>query len=633
MRGLGNLWRASAQSVLVLLTGAALLAAPANAQNTKPVAPVQTSPTPAVEAARVTNKNSEPGFGRGERVSGAPWSGRSAVVAPNGAAATAHPLATQAAIDVLRRGGSAVDAAIAANAVLGLVEPVGCGMGGDLYAIVWDPKTQHLYGYNGSGKSPMGRSLEETRAIARSKGKTVDGVLLLPSFGAVTVTVPGAVDGWFALHGKFGRLKMSDNLSAAIHYADNGAPIPETIAFYMEGNRRRLERAYKEGQLEEIANARATYWPQGSAPTKGALFKNPDLASTYRIIAQKGRKAFYEGEIAARIDAYMRRIGGHLRAADFAAHKGLWLDPACVPYHGVEVCGLGQNAQGLSTLQILQILDGFDLKSMGFLSADSLHAQIEAKRLAFEDRALAFHDPESSKFDQSQLLDPAYAALRRQRIDMQHAAENVQPGLDALRSSDTTYLTVADKDGMMVSLIQSNYRGMGSGLIPDDGKGATLGFMFQDRGAQFSLDPKHANSWQPGKRPFHTIIPAFITKDGKPLMSFGLMGGGMQPQGHAQIVVNMVDFGMTVQAAGDAARFHHDGSTDPEGGPPMTTGGVLEVESGVPTTIADELKRRGHTVKYSVGPYGGYQAIWRDPVTGVYWGASEFRKDGQAAGY
>lgn len=627
MRGLGNLWRASAQSVLVLLTGAALLAAPANAQNTKPVAPVQTSPTPAVEAARVTNKNSEPGFGRGERVSGAPWSGRSAVVAPNGAAATAHPLATQAAIDVLRRGGSAVDAAIAANAVLGLVEPVGCGMGGDLYAIVWDPKTQHLYGYNGSGKSPMGRSLEETRAIARSKGKTVDGVLLLPSFGAVTVTVPGAVDGWFALHGKFGRLKMSDNLSAAIHYADNGAPIPETIAFYMEGNRRRLERAYKEGQLEEIANARATYWPQGSAPTKGALFKNPDLASTYRIIAQKGRKAFYEGEIAARIDAYMRRIGGHLRAADFAAHKGLWLDPACVPYHGVEVCGLGQNAQGLSTLQILQILDGFDLKSMGFLSADSLHAQIEAKRLAFEDRALAFHDPESSKFDQSQLLDPAYAALRRQRIDMQHAAENVQPGLDALRSSDTTYLTVADKDGMMVSLIQSNYRGMGSGLVADG-----LGFMFQDRGELFSLMDGHPNLYAPGHRPFQTIIPGFAKKDGKPWLSFGVMGGDMQPQGQAQIIINLVDYGMDLQAAGDAARWRHGGSTEPTSEKAEGKGAVY-IENGVPLAVQAELARRGHIIRPADGSFGGYQAIMRDFEHNSWIAASEMRKDGNAAGY
>lgn len=568
-----------------------------------------------------------PGFARGERVTGAAWSGRSAVVAPNGAAATAHPLATQAAIDVLKKGGSAVDAAIAANAMLGLVEPTGNGIGGDLYAIVWDPRSGKLHGLNASGKSPLGRSLEETRAIARAKGKTRNGALLLPSFGAVTVTVPGAVDGWFELHRKFGRLKMADNLASAIRYAESGAPIPEVIAFYMEGNRRRLERAFADGELEEIANARAVYWKGGKGPASGSLFVNRDLANTYRQIARGGRDAFYKGAIAATMDTYMRRIGGHLRKEDFAAHKSLWLDPACIPYRDVEVCGLGQNTQGLSTLQILQILNEFDLRKMGFMSADSLHAQIEAKRLAFEDRALAFHDPETGTFDQQQLLDPAYAKARAARIDMARAAEEVFPGLDALKSSDTTYLTTADKDGMMVSLIQSNYRGMGSGLVPDG-----LGFMFQDRGELFALGDGHPNLYAPGKRPFQTIIPGFAKKEGKPWLAFGVMGGDMQPQAQAQVIINLVDYGLDLQAAGDAARFRHGGSTEPTGEAASGKGFVV-LEKGVPAEVAAELARRGHVIRPADGSLGGYQAIMRDFEHGTWIAATEMRKDGSADGY
>ena len=347
-----------------------------------------------------------------------------------------------------------------------------------------------------------------------------------------------------------------------------------------------------------------------------------------------GREAFYKGELATAMDGYFKRIGAPHRASDFASHKSEWVEPVSVNYRGVDVWELPPNGQGIAALQMLNILEGYDLKAMGRGSADFWHVFVEAKKQAFADRARFYADQDFAKTPLAELLSKDRAAKQRAMIDMGKAAQTDMPGLPIDGAAkDTIYMTVADKDGMMVSLIQSNYRGMGSGLIPDDGKGATLGFMFQDRGAQFTLDPKHANSWQPGKRPFHTIIPAFLTKDGKPLMSFGLMGGAMQPQGHAQIVVNMVDFGMTVQAAGDVARFHHDGSTDPEGGKPMTTGGVLEIESGVPASIAEELRRRGHVVKYAVGPFGGYQAIWRDPVTGVYWGASEFRKDGQAAGY
>jgi gamma-glutamyltranspeptidase / glutathione hydrolase len=456
----------------------------------------------------------------------------------------------------------------------------------------------------------------------------------IPDWGAASVTIPGTVDGWFEMHGKFGRLPMARILAPTIDYAEKGAPVPELIAQYMKANVAGFEGLKAEGVIEEIDNMRRVFAPDGMVPVEGAVFRNTDLARTLSAIAAKGRDAFYKGELAQAMDGYFKRIGAPHRLADFAGHKSEWVEPVAVNYRGVDVWELPPNGQGIAALQMLNILEGYDLKSMGRGSADFWHVFVEAKKQAFADRARFYADQDFAKTPLKELLSKERAAKQRSAIDMTKAAQTDMPGLpiDGV-AKDTIYMTVADKDGMMVSLIQSNYRGMGSGLIPDDGKGGTLGFMFQDRGAQFSLDPKHANSWQPGKRPFHTIIPAFMTKDGKPLMSFGLMGGAMQPQGHAQIVVNMVDFGMTVQAAGDVARFHHDGSTDPEGGKEMTTGGVLELESGVPAGIADELRKRGHVVKYSVGPFGGYQAIWRDPVTGVYWGASEFRKDGQAAGY
>ena len=572
---------------------------------------------------------------QGDRYSGYPGASRSAVIAQNGMVATSHPLATQIALDVLKEGGSAVDAAIAGNAALGLLEPTGNGIGGDLFAIIWDPKTGKLHGLNASGRSPAGMTPKQFQKYVDSKplsSRDVAGTV--PDWGAASVTIPGTVDGWFEMHGKFGTLPMKRLLAPTITYANAGAPVPELVAQYMKGNVAGFEALHKEGVVEEIDNMHRVFAPDGKTPKEGEVFRNPDLARTLEAIATGGRDAFYKGALATAMDGYFKRIGAPHRAADFAAHKSEWIDPVSVNYRGVDVWELPPNGQGIAALQMLNILEGYDLKAMGRGSADFWHVMVEAKKQAFADRARFYADQEFAKTPMAELLSKDRAAKQRSMIDMGKAAQSDLPGLPIDGAAkDTIYMTVADKDGMMVSLIQSNYRGMGSGLIPDDGKGATLGFMFQDRGAQFSLDTKHANSWQPGKRPFHTIIPAFLTKDGKPLMSFGLMGGAMQPQGHAQIVVNMVDFGMTVQAAGDVARFHHDGSTDPEGGKPMTTGGVLEIESGVSASIAEELRRRGHVVKYAVGPFGGYQAIWRDPVTGVYWGASEFRKDGQAAGY
>lgn len=570
---------------------------------------------------------------QGDRYSGAAGASRSSVIAQNGMAATSQPLATQVALDILKAGGSAVDAAIAANATLGLMEPTGNGIGGDLFAIIWDPKTQKLYGLNASGRAPMGQSLKQLQDRTKKMPRSVrDSDGTIADWGSASVTIPGTVDGWFEMHGRFGKLPMRSVLAPSIRYAQQGFPVSELIAQYWKGNTAGFEALHKEGVIEEIDNMRRTYMPGGKAPAEGEIFKNPDLALTLIEIAEGGRDAFYKGSLAKAMDQYFKRIGAPHRYEDFAAHKSEWVEPVSTNYRGYDVWEIPPNGQGIAALQILNILEGYDLKSMGRDSADFWHVFIEAKKRAFADRAKYYADPAFAKIPLKQLLSKERAAKQRADIDMDKAAL-ADPALPVDGGNDTIYMTVADKDGMMVSLIQSNYRGMGSGLVPDDGNGRTLGFMFQDRGAQFSLDAKHANAYAPGKRPFHTIIPAFMTKDGKPLLSFGVMGGAMQPQGHAQIVVNMVDFGMTVQAAGDVARFHHDGSTDPEGGKAMTDGGLVEIETGVSQAIADELTKRGHKVKYSVGPYGGYQAIWRDPVTGAYWGASEFRKDGQAAGF
>jgi len=570
---------------------------------------------------------------QGDRYSGAAGASRSSVIAQNGMAATSQPLATQVALDILKAGGSAVDAAIAANAALGLMEPTGNGIGGDLFAIIWDPKTQKLYGLNASGRAPMGQSLKQLQDRTKKMPRSVrDSDGTIADWGSASVTIPGTVDGWFEMHGRFGKLPMRSVLAPSIRYAQQGFPVSELIAQYWKSNTAGFEALHKEGVIEEIDNMRRTYMPGGKAPAEGEIFKNPDLALTLIEIAEGGRDAFYKGSLAKAMDQYFKRIGAPHRYEDFVAHKSEWVEPVSTNYRGYDVWEIPPNGQGIAALQILNILEGYDLKSMGRGNADFWHVFIEAKKRAFADRAKYYADPAFAKIPLKELLSKERAAKQRADIDMGKAAL-ADPALPVDGGNDTIYMTVADKDGMMVSLIQSNYRGMGSGLVPDDGNGRTLGFMFQDRGAQFSLDAKHANAYAPGKRPFHTIIPAFMTKDGKPLLSFGVMGGAMQPQGHAQIVVNMVDFGMTVQAAGDVARFHHDGSTDPEGGKAMTDGGVVEIETGVSQAIADELTKRGHKVKYSVGPYGGYQAIWRDPLTGAYWGASEFRKDGQAAGY
>lgn len=542
-----------------------------------------------------------------DRVTGHHFATRSEVIAQNGMAATSHPLATQIALDILKDDGNAIDAAIAANAALGLMEPTGCGIGGDIFAIVWSAKDQKLYGLNGSGRSPYALKLSYFKEQGMSK---------IPAYGPLPVSVPGTVDGWFELHKKFGTKSMEDILAPAISYAKNGFPVTELIGYYLTLTARRFK---------DYPNFAATYMPTGQPLKKGDVFKNPYLAATYEKIAKGGRDAFYKGEMAKTMADFIQSQGGFLSEKDLADHKSEWVEPISSNYRGYDVWELPPNGQGTAVLQMLNILEGYDIKSMGFGSADYLHVFTEAKKLAFEDRAKYYSDPAFNELPIQQLISKEYATERRNLINLNRAARRYDAG--KLEQGNTIYMTVADKEGNMISLIQSNYRGMGSGMVPPE-----LGFMLQDRGELFSLEEGHMNVYAPHKRPFHTIIPAFITKDGKPWVSFGLMGGGMQPQGHTQIVVNLIDFGMNLQEAGDAPRIQHFGSSEPTGYQ-MTDGGNITLESGFSYAIIRELMSRGHKVGYSKGSYGGYQAIMWDAQNKVYYGASESRKDGHAAGY
>ena len=552
-----------------------------------------------------------------DRITGRTFATRSEVIAPHAMAATSQPLATQIALDVMKRGGSAVDAAIAANAALGLMEPTGNGIGGDLFAIVWDPKTQKLHGYNGSGRSPQALTLAYFQQ---------QGITDIPPHGPLPVSVPGAVDGWFALHGRFGKLPMQDVLAPTIRYAREGHPVAQTIAYYWDRSVPRLSKW--PGFTEQFTI-------DGRAPRTGELWKNPNLADTLQQIADGGRDAFYKGDIARTIDAYFKANGGFLSYTDLAAHQGEWVQPVSTNYRGVDVWELPPNGQGIAALQMLNVLEGYDFSKIPYGSPQHVHLLVEAKKLAFADRARWYADPAFQPAPVDKLISKPYADARRKLISADKVLREVQPGTPAeLQEGDTIYLTTADADGMMVSLIQSNYRGMGSGMAPPG-----LGFILQDRGEMFVLkgcegSTPHPNCYAPGKRPFQTIIPAFITKGGKPYVSFGVMGGAMQPQGHVQIVMNLVDFGMNLQEAGDAPRIQHENDTEPTGqNTPMRDGGVVQLESGFPYETVRALMDKGHHVEWALGPYGGYQAILRDPETGVYYGANESRKDGQAAGY
>ncbi len=542
-----------------------------------------------------------------DRVTGRDFATRSEVITQNGMAATSHPLATQAALDILKKGGNAIDAAIAANAVLGVMEPTGCGIGGDLFAIIWSAEKGKLYGLNASGRSPRSLKIEYFRN---------NGYESIPSYGPLPVSVPGCVDGWFEMHDLFGKLSVREILQPAINYARNGFPVTEVIAYYLDRNTQ---------LLKDYPNIKETYMPEGKAPAKGEIFRNPGLANTLEKIASGGKNEFYRGSIAKAIAAFMKSQGGFLTYDDLARHNSEWVEPVSTSYRGYDIWELPPNGQGIAALQILNILEGFDIASMGFGSAEYIHLFTEAKKLAFEDRARYYADPRFSNVPVNQLISKKYAAERRKLIQPDIAAKIYNPG--RLEAGNTIYLTVADRSGNMVSLIQSNYRGMGSGMCPPG-----LGFVLQDRGEMFSLAEGHANAYAPGKRPFHTIIPAFITKGGKPWVSFGVMGGDMQPQGHAQIVVNLIDFKMNLQEAGDAPRIHHIGSSEPTG-EQMTGGGVLLLENGFSWETIQKLLNMGHIIQWDLGGYGGYQAIMRDDRNKVWYGASESRKDGQAAGY
>lgn len=541
---------------------------------------------------------------------GKPFATRSEVIARHGMAATSQPLATMVAIDILKRGGSAVDAAIAANAVLGLMEPTGCGIGGDLFAIVWDNKSQKLHGLNASGRSPAGLTLEEFQK---------QGLKKIPSFGVLPISVPGCVDGWFELHSKFGRLPMSELLAPAIQYAREGFPVSEVIAQGWQSGERVF--AKQPGFAD-------TFLVDGKAPRTGDIFRNPRLANTLEKIGQGGRDVFYKGDIARALAADVQKHGGFLSYDDLANHTSDWIEPVSTNYRGYDVWELPPNGQGIAALQMLNVLEGFDLRKSGFGSRDHIHWFVEAKKLAFEDRARLYADPAFAKVPVQELISKSYGEKRRALIDASKAAQQYPVGLPhAVEEGDTIYMTVADKDRNMISLIQSNYRGFGSGVCP-----AELGFSLQDRGEMFDLQPGRFNSYASGKRPFHTIIPAFVTKDGKPFLSFGVMGGATQPQGHVQILLNIIDFDMNIQEAGDAPRILHSGSSEPTG-EQMTNGGTVALESGFSEDVQKSLEAAGHVFKPARGEFGGYQGILYDVHRDLYFGASESRKDGMAAGY
>jgi gamma-glutamyltranspeptidase/glutathione hydrolase len=561
----------------------------------------------------------------GDRPSGASFSSRSPALGCSGAAGTAHPLATQVGIEMLRRGGSAVDAAVAINACLGFLEPTSSGLGGDCYAMLWDPKLSKVVGMASSGKSPKSLSLATVRTRAKN------GVI--PKLGAISVSTPGALDGWWTLHQRYGKLKWADLFEPAIHYCETGAPAPQIIGWYIKRNLAIFLRP--DSGVEETANAMHTYAPGGTPPNEYDVRRNPDLAHTYRMIAEGGRDAFYDGPIAQTIDAYFKRIGGWLSAEDLRDHHAQWVDPLVTKYRGVDVYGMGANTQGLATLQMLNILEQFDLREMGFQSPSSIHVQTEAKRLAYEDRARYYADPHFAKIPIDWLNSKDYAKERAKLISLDKILTPIYPG-QAPSHGDTTYFTAADSDGLMISQIQSNFRGMGSGLVADG-----LGFMFQDRGELFSLQDGHPNIYAPGKRPFQTIIPGFATRDGVPWLAFGVMGGDMQPQGQTQIIVNRVDYGLDVQAAGDSPRWHHEGSSqtmgeDPEGLGPK---GLLRLEAGVPEETRKALITLGWPMGASDGGFGRYECIELrkqapPPYEGrVYAAASEMRADGVALAF
>jgi gamma-glutamyltranspeptidase/glutathione hydrolase len=541
-------------------------------------------------------------------------------------AATAHPFATQAAVRMLKDGGSAVDAAIAANAVLGLVEPTGNGIGGDLFALVYDPATKQVVGLDASGFAP---GKLDVKALQRRAAKA--GGL---DRGMDSVTVPGAVAGWEALHKRYGKLPLSQVLAPAVTYAREGFPVSPVIARGWAGNLASFARAGE--RIEGAKWIGRLYAPGGAAPTEGQVFANPDLAATLEMIGKGGADAFYKGAFAQDYERHFTAFGRQHSAADLAAMKAEWVAPISAPYREVTLWQMPPATQGLATLQMARIVERFPMTTLG--EAERLHVIAEAKKLAFADRAVFIADPRQQALPVKALLADDYIAKRAAMISMDRALPaDVPAGDPEGERSDTTYLATADSAGMMVSLIQSNYAGMGSGVVvprsaPVERGRGTWGFMLQNRGAQFSLTPGHRNMIAPAKRPFHTIIPGMVTKDGAPFLAFGVMGGTMQPQGQVQVLVNLVDLKMNLQAAGDAPRLRHLGSPDP-GADAREARAGLYLESQIGAETRSSLVAKGHAIVEPYQDVGGYQAVMWDAANKVWWGASEMRKDGVALGH
>ncbi len=535
---------------------------------------------------------------------------RSVTYAVNGMAATSDLRSTQAAVEILRAGGSAVDAAIAANAVMGVVEPMSCGIGGDLFAICWSPADNKLIGLNASGRAPQLATLAEMKRRELTE---------IPIYGALSWSVPGCVAGWRDLHAKQGKLPWKDLFEPAIRLAEDGFPVAPVIAGYWKS---------AEAQLSETSEAASTFLIDGKSPAEGQVFRNPRLARTYRLIAELGAEVFYRGEIAREIDRYSQsREDGLLRFTDLESHVNEWVEPVSTNYRGYDIWELPPNGQGIAALQILNMIEPYDVKKMGWGSPEYVHLFVEAKKFAFADRAKFYADMSMANVLVKELISKQYATERLKLFDPNKALVNVPAGDPKLVHGDTIYLCVVDKDRNCCSLIQSNYHGFGSQLVPGE-----LGFALQNRGALFSLDEEHRNSLAPGKRPFQTIIPAMVTKHGRPELVFGVMGGDMQPQGHAQVIINWLDFGMNIQMAGDAARIRHDGSATPTGLAEEAGGGTVITESGISEATVKALKEKGHNTSTG-GSFGGYQAIRVDWERGVLEGATEARKDGAALGY
>lgn len=539
-----------------------------------------------------------------------PLQSRSAARSTNGMVATSHPLAALAGLDILKQGGNAIDAAVAANAMLGVVEPMSCGIGGDLFAIVWDAKTHALRGLNASGRSPRRATLEHFQK---------QNLAFIPETGPLSWSVPGCVAGWGALLREFGSKTLRELLSPAISTAEEGFPVTEVIASDWNS---------AAAKLAQWPDTEQTFLVNGRAPQEGARFANPRLAHTMQQIASAGPECFYQGDIAEQIVRFSEQHGGLFSREDFAAEHADWIEPVSTTFLDCEIWELPPNGQGIAVLQMLNLLEPFHLESLEPGSPEYLHLLIEAKKLAYADRARFYADPDFAEVPVRELISKSYAHERIRLLDRGKAMQKVLHGDPKLSRGDTIYLTAVDKDRNCCSLIQSNYFGFGSMVVPGE-----LGFPLQNRGCLFSLDKEHPNCLAGGKRPFHTIIPGMVTRANRPLLSFGVMGGDMQPQGHVQVLINMLCFGMNAQHAGDAARVQHKGSATPTGIPADEDGGTVQIESGISAAAAKELARLGHHVERAIGGFGGYQAIKVDWENGTLEGGTDPRKDGLAIGY